>query len=1625
MIKNSITKRKVLSFILAFALLVSFIPMNLIQAADEPNYAEDEAKIKDYSESERYRTTDLQPGDTNQESLVTDQGKVKDGLEFNIKNPSATSPSKTEYGFQIAIDKAKGQRTYTKLTVTDGGLIPVDKGEKAMMAERDKLTTESPAVTYKPIENTIIEAHRSQRNLNYIANEDTLKHINSKDNSSTHFGMKDDYTSDNPKVKFFGGSFALDYKVNPWPNENDKLEPIKLNGSHTQKEFVHGQTIITKIKVENLDDNARERLVGQVYHPATGKIVPGARAYINDQDNVVIELPAGAVDENGKLNKDSIFYKDPEFKAIQNLDVKFFARPRTAKEFSTIAETPDEYGYTGIYTETGAASREINHKGNAVTVDNQGIDRYDHYNLIGNFKLNLDDTRYYDQDFIDENNDDTQKHTSSKVKPGEEFTVELYTPNEKKDNKLFPHQKTPEEMEAAKDNNQVVGTIDKSFLYQANKGKAPQDQWKLEYDESTLPTTFKITPPKSARAGEFLAIPLTYTYTNGSTDIHWFHFVVQESTNNRPEYLVQVDYPSVEQKSTPKVPKDDKKLSPVSYSLPEGVEFKDDKGNLWNVSINEKTGEVTAKPQDSSKFDGGEKLQVPVIAHYTDPDEPEKVITEQTIAEFVIRERANMTPRYNAKAGKAGNELSSEVILNEEDKFNRRPTKFTLASDTYTDDKGNTWKVSIDENTGKVTATVPNPEEGKSIDGALLNVPVTAHYYEADGQVEVATREVEVQFVASGTEGKYEKIIEIPFDTKVEKDPDLKKGEIKVITEGKKGSKKVTYTIKDSVVDETLTKEEVLEKAQDRLIHVGEGVNDGTHEIKEKVEVPFETEVQFDDSLKPGEQKVTQEGIPGEKTRTTTLTIEDGKVTKTEEGEFTETKAPVKQIIKVGRNTEGKVEHKEELPFKYKVEEVDTLKKGEYKIVKPGKVGTKTTTWTIKNSQIEGEPTITEEPAEDALIQVGKGTNDGTHEIVEKKALDYKTVIEYDENLDAGQQEVVKEGNPGEQERTNTLVIKDGQVTETKEGEFKTTKEATDRVVKIGTKPVTKVVEKPFNTEYVYDENLEAGQTEEVTPGKNGKVTITTTYDKDQKKVVTSETEEAGQNRVVKIGGKTNGTEIVKEEIPFEVEVKTDSNLKKGEWKYATDAEGNELRGEKGEQEKTLTIVNSKVNEASEPTVTKKPKKAVVLVGEGTNDGTHEIVEKKEIPFETRYEYDDSLEPGQEKIVTPGTPGLQERTNTLVIQDGKVIETKEGEFKTTKEPQERLIKIARKSTEGETTKTIEREIPYETKVIYDENLEAGFQKIENEGKAGKEEVTITQKVKDSKPVGEATETVKTITEKEDRVVRVGVKPVVKEIELGNDTEYKHNPELKAGEEKVIEEGSKGSVKYTTTFNKETGKLEVTEERVEPKNKIVEYGTKTEGQFKYESEQAFDVIIKENPNLEAGKHNILQKGIAGKTETTVKIENGKEVSRDIDIITEKQDMIIEIGTKNVCDIPSLPDDSERPGIENPEKPGKNNPEKPGTENPEKPGTENPEKPGTINPERPGKDVPEEPSENDRKGQNNNNSENPAASSKNNNSKASGAKQNNIGKTGAAMSAYPVLGLVIVAGAAWLIRNRKED
>ena len=1131
-----------------------------LQKADDPNYGEDEKQIEDYSGSERYRETDLTPGDTNQEFYKTDEKEEKDGLKFELKNPSDTSPSKTEYGYQITIDKKTGQRTYTKIYVTDSGLIPVNPGEKPMIGQGDKLTPESPAVTYKPEENTNISASRAQRNLNYEASEETLKHINNSGNDSTSFGMQDNYTKENPDVKFFGDNFALGYKVNPWPNENDKLELLKLNGQYNDKVFVKGQDIDTGIKVDNIDENAKERLVGQVYNPVTGEIVPGASAYIDDQGSIHIQMPEGALkkDENDKtvINEDSIF-NTPEYKALQNLDVKFFARPRTKDEFTKIAETPDEFGATGTYTETGAGTAEINHKGSNVTIDKQGIDRYDHYNLIGGFKLNLDDTRYYEQDFKDKDGNKVDENTSTKVIPGQEFSVEIKDPAE-----IGGEQKTADEMDGAYSRGEASGKLKEEFLEIANKQIAKDlgvdyntfitsdeykdNRWIIDGKSDNI-SKFTVRAPKQAKAGDFLALPVEYTYTNGSTDVHWFHFIVKESDNNLPSYNVQVDYPSEEMNSTVTVEQNDKKNKPNKYTIDSNT-YTDDQGNTWDVSINEETGEVTAKPQakpDGKTFNGGEKLQVPVTVHYEDTNE-----TETAFAEFVLKEKSNLEPDYDAKAGKAGDKLESNVIV-DDNNYDRKPVKYTIDQTEYTDNKGNKWTVSIDEKTGKVTATVPNAEEGKTIDldGTMINVPVTAHYEDANGNV-IGTKKANVQFLGSGTQGTHEYTEKLPFKTRVEVVDDLAPGEWRYKKDengkelkGELGSKTTKWAIKDSVIQEN---PEITEKAPvDAVIEIGNADYTGKVTHTEKIETPFEVEYQYSDELEAGQSQIKQKG-----------------------------------------------------------------EKGSYDLVY---------SQNIKNGQADGDAKTSKENVKEAKKEIIVIGIKPVEKVVEKG---YDTEYIYDDTLEAGK---IEEKTPGKNGKTTITTSYDKNtnklVTEEK------TENPTNRVVRVGIKPIEEETKLPFETEYVYDENMEAGKTEVTQEGKEGKAKITTSFNQETGKLETKVEREEPTKKIVKYGSKTEGEVKVEHEEKYEVEIIYDSEMNAGEKEVVQE-------GKNGKSETTITIKNSK-EVSRETKVIEKAQKKIIKVG------TKNVCE---IPTPDPEEPEKPVDPEEpETPETPDTPDTPEK----------------------------------------------------------------------------------------------------------------------------------------------------------------------------------------------------------------------------------------------------------------------------------------------------------------------------------------------------------------------------------------------
>ncbi len=1178
-----------------------------LQKADDPNYGEDEKKIQDYNGSERYKETDLQPGNVNQELNKTGEKQVKDGFKFELKNPSPTSPSKTEYGYQITIDKKTGQRTYTKIYVTDSGRTPVDKGDKSMMEEGDKLTPGSPDVTYKPTENSTMDGVRTQRNLNYEASEETLKHINNKDNPSTSFGMKDKYTQDDPSIKFFEDNFGITYKVNPWPNENDSLEELKLNTNNydpKKKFFVQGQDIDTGIKVDNIDESAKERLVGQVYNPITGKVVPGASAYIGDNGNIHIKMPEGALkkDENGKtvINEDSIF-NTPDFKALQNLDVKFFVRPRTAEEFKTIAETPDESGDTGTYTGSGAGTADINHKGTNVTIDKQGIDRYDHYNLIGNFKLNLDDTRYYDQRFVDQNGDVTSEHTSSKVVPGKEFVVDIQQPTNPRE-----EDKSDVEMNAAENRGEAAGIIKLDFVNRENEGKEEKDKWKVDVNPNDI-SRFTVTPPKSAKAGDFVAIPVEYTYTNGSTDVHWFHFVVQESDNNRPEYHAEVGYKGDTLTQTPELPNDEaatKKNQPKSYELvmPEdGSNYKDSAGNEWtNIKVDPETGVVTAVVPEDADIKGGENLYVNVKVNYKDEktgEEKEEIVKAQFIARPKYKQEVSKT--FNSKIPFETKVIYDETL--EIGKVERTEGRVGETKTTFKQVVINGEKGIIDENGNFVK------------DKEAVETKTTIE--KVDAEIRIGTKPAETT-------------VTIPPDTDYETSDSLEKGTMQLKEQGEDGEVTIT-TSRDPETGEITTTKVTTKEAKNKKMLIGTKTEST---IVHEEEIPFEYEVTFDPSLKPGEKVVDQEGKPGSKT--TTYNIVNSKIVG--DPVVNETK-PVKAIIRVGdQKFTGETSHEvtEETKYLTSVEEDPTLPVGETKEVQAGVRGSKTTKYTQKfENGVPGEvkeEVVSEKQPQNRIVKVGTKTvtEHISKEITEE--IPYKVTIEYDPNMPAGKSKVKTKGEAGSKTTEYYRNLINGKF----DGDLNT-REVTDKykapvdeVIVVGTKVAEN--NKDYNNdvdveiEYVKDDTKYVGYVEkgELTKG-HVETKIFNKFDPATGKIITTEKEvvtPAKQKIIVgtkDFTGEFNHT--IERTIPFEREIKYDETMDAGTQKLAQ-------KGVNGESKETVTqkytngVLANK--EYTDEVTTKEPVKEIVKIG------TKPVEKIVEIPFNTEYVYDNTIDAG-------------------------------------------------------------------------------------------------------------------------------------------------------------------------------------------------------------------------------------------------------------------------------------------------------------------------------------------------------------------------------------------------------------
>ncbi|WP_249337224.1 PspC-related protein choline-binding protein 1 [Streptococcus pseudopneumoniae] len=276
-------------------------------------------------------------------------------------------------------------------------------------------------------------------------------------------------------------------------------------------------------------------------------------------------------------------------------------------------------------------------------------------------------------------------------------------------------------------------------------------------------------------------------------------------------------------------------------------------------------------------------------------------------------------------------------------------------------------------------------------------------------------------------------------------------------------------------------------------------------------------------------------------TRTYDVDSETGKVS---EKVTVDRKEATDTVVKVP--AKSKVE-REVLPTSViRYEKDESKARSENPVTIDGEDGYVTTTTTYdvnpENGKVTEKVTVDRKEATDTVIKVPAKSK------VDREVLPTSVIrYEKDESRDRGASIEMVDGEDGYVTTTRTYDVnpETGKVTEKVTVEKK---EATDTVIKVPAKSKVEEVLVPFATKYEADNDLSAGQEQEITLGKNGKTVTTITYDVDGKSGQVTEStlsqKEDSQTRVVKKGTKP---QVLVQEIPIETEYLDDPTLDKGQ----------------------------------------------------------------------------------------------------------------------------------------------------------------------------------------------------------------------------------------------------------------------------------------------------------------------------------------------------------------------------------------------------------------------------------------------------------------------------------------------
>ena len=559
-----------------------------------------------------------------------------------------------------------------------------------------------------------------------------------------------------------------------------------------------------------------------------------------------------------------------------------------------------------------------------------------------------------------------------------------------------------------------------------------------------------------------------------------------------------------------------------------------------------------------------------------------------------------------------------------------------------------------------------------------------------------------------------------------------------------------------------------------------EGVLNATVEKPELLvtteEVAFQTIEQEDATLAKGQTKVVQEGVVGERTIYTEVTIVNGeKSSKVIENIIT--KEPVDKVIAVG--TKEEVEPKPEegrpvQPEKTPIVENETETKPVDGIGQPTPGAEATPGEKQPPDKPEAEPKQPD-PANPAMESGGEENQTLAPQGTESRQPSKETAETKDSEpatpaVESGREE---DQSPAEQKGEENQLenpvegVKDvgesaPQETQKQPEQPEQTAPSPEVNPSQGNEPEPAVQPDPlapqeeptvpspvmkekvldYKTTYEASPALNYKEQQVEVAGENGKEVTTTSYSFDEStgKIVentSTKIEKHPVDRVVKVGNVEETTSTTKRGEQFVADESLDKGVK--------------VVREQGQDEETTTIKVYKVNEQTgdltEPDVTTKVAKP--MQAKITAVGTKSKVEIKDTPFETRYVADETLS-YKEKVETPGEKGRTVSTTKYTVnqETGAISEATTTENTPAKD---KIVKV------GNVEKIVS---PIEITELRKDNpeLPKGKEEVEDAGEQG--ETTVTKTYEVNPETGELTNpTEKTETTKamRQKVILVGTK----------------------------------------------------------------------------------------------------------------------------------------------------------------------------------------------------------------------------------------------------------------------------